>query len=212
MLLLTQKQVLQIWRIFHRRKGNVILTLFSTLDAPKVVKMTTFGAAHDKDIVKMISPEIFIIGCIKSCQNGNFMCSQWRKFLQNDISVFCDASQAPSLADISALMVSLREARPAKLPCRLRLCIDCKWEYNSALVQYCVDWRCAVIASDFTIHLHYVTTGIKIQWQNIRMIVGYRWPDDPAQYCVDGGSALTASDFTIHLYHATVEMKNIMRD
>ena len=31
--------------------------------------------------------EIFITGCIESCQNDNFQCSQWWKFRQNDIFV-----------------------------------------------------------------------------------------------------------------------------
>ena len=30
--------------------------------------------------------EIFVTGCIGSCQNDNFQCSQWWKFCQNDIS------------------------------------------------------------------------------------------------------------------------------
>ena len=36
--------------------GNAILTKFSSLVAPKVVKMTTFGAANDKNFVKMTFP------------------------------------------------------------------------------------------------------------------------------------------------------------
>ena len=35
--------------------------------------------------------EIFINGCTESCQNYNFLCSQWRKFYQNDISVLMRA-------------------------------------------------------------------------------------------------------------------------
>ena len=31
--------------------------------------------------------EIFINGCIRSCQNDNLQCSQWLRFRQNDISV-----------------------------------------------------------------------------------------------------------------------------
>ena len=59
--------------------------------------------------------EIFITGCTRSCQNDNFLCSQWRKFPQNDdvfITVFvrCAYSMSPSLQvfnDISSL-ISLR--------------------------------------------------------------------------------------------------------
>ena len=39
----------------HRNGNVVILTKFSSLAAPKVVKMTTFGAASDENFVKMMT-------------------------------------------------------------------------------------------------------------------------------------------------------------
>ena len=71
--------------------------------------------------------EIFITGCTRSCQNDNFLCSQWRKFPQNDdvfITVFvrCAYSMSPSLQvfnDISSL-ISLR--------------LLAAWDYNDVIM------------------------------------------------------------------------------
>ena len=75
---------------------NMILTKFSALTAPGVIKITHFSLAGDANFVKMAAfpfslkqkclhfDEILITGCTGSCQNDNFQCSQWWKFSQND--------------------------------------------------------------------------------------------------------------------------------
>ena len=43
--------------------------------------------------------EIFISGCTGSCHFDNFQCSQWWKFCENDISIWCMAMYLLPMSD-----------------------------------------------------------------------------------------------------------------
>ena len=60
----------------HWNQNVVILMKFSSLIAPKVVKMTTFGAASDENFIKMTS---FRSRCITACYINLMTCQfAWR--------------------------------------------------------------------------------------------------------------------------------------